>query len=605
MSRSKLTTGNGSAKRSSVSSVVSNGRTSKLRTELRRVMSDRVMKITRCSQQQTNIKKDNLLVKTIDSKSMDKTECMNKETSPKFLAKMTANMPINLSPKSVANHIQLQPIKTFDLKDEQSLVDHIVGLYNDLVKSNGIGSIILAVQSIVNSITHYIAVNELEVRTMVDRMLKDHLLKSGIELRQKYADDLGSEKLRVEGQVQVMLQIENYIFGNVRDGKVRVDDDWVWDIANSIRWLKQTFKDFKIERFLFGEIYANYSLNAPEFISSLMEELGYDKEDNNASESSSEDESVHSPTIPLNTSDSTGNKLKIISSSSKFLSQLSQTACNEDTNSNFSLMGGVNSLFEDDEEVSTDVGFDGQNDEESCSQQYFGGGDREKVDILDEFIKKKSTNNKGSSFVQSSMRSIVIQKKRTRLKIRSPFKSPTKSMTSSKQSRRSPRIKDKQIILPGDEKKRPRSYLITDTPDHKQNSTIITTRQEKLRKRFSFQISNASASSPSVILPSVPDTPVKSANEPVETTITTTGSLFPFQKMYPSPSKSFMSPQKGYAFASPQKCYITPQKIIPGSPLKVYATPSPKRSNFPSQSPLASVPASPLRKSPVQRVIFR
>ncbi len=58
------------------------------------------------------------------------------------------------------------------------------------------------------------------------------------------------------------------------------------------------------------------------------------------------------------------------------------------------------------------------------------------------------------------------------------------------------------------EKKRPRSYLITDTPDHKQNATIITTRQEKLRKRFSFQQFANSASSPS-ILPSVPDTPVK------------------------------------------------------------------------------------------------
>ena len=54
--------------------------------------------------------------------------------------------------------------------------------------------------------------------------------------------------------------------------------------------------------------------------------------------------------------------------------------------------------------------------------------------------------------------------------------------------------------------KRPRSYLVTDTPDHKQNATIITTRQEKLRKRFSFQQFN----SPNTSLPIVPDTPVKS-----------------------------------------------------------------------------------------------
>jgi hypothetical protein len=51
-------------------------------------------------------------------------------------------------------------------------------------------------------------------------------------------------------------------------------------------------------------------------------------------------------------------------------------------------------------------------------------------------------------------------------------------------------------------RKRPRTYLITDTPDHKQNSTIITTRQEKVKKRFSFQQFNS--------LPVVPDTPVKS-----------------------------------------------------------------------------------------------
>ena len=50
--------------------------------------------------------------------------------------------------------------------------------------------------------------------------------------------------------------------------------------------------------------------------------------------------------------------------------------------------------------------------------------------------------------------------------------------------------------------KRPRACLITDTPDHKQNSTIITTKQEKLRKRFSIQQFNA--------LPVVPDTPIKS-----------------------------------------------------------------------------------------------
>ena len=61
-----------------------------------------------------------------------------------------------------------------------------------------------------------------------------------------------------------------------------VDDDDVWEIANLIRWLNQLFKDkFKIERFLFGEIYANYYTASPEFLFSLMEELGYDNSNQN------------------------------------------------------------------------------------------------------------------------------------------------------------------------------------------------------------------------------------------------------------------------------------------------------------------------------------
>ena len=103
-----------------------------------------------------------------------------------------------------------------------------------------------------------------------------------------------------------------------------------------------------------------------------------------------------------------------------------------------------------------------------------------------------------------------------RLKIRSPYKSPSKAMLNkrvvlgqeSHSARRSPRIsKDKQIISNDETNNRKRkSYLITDTPDHKQNSTIITTRQEKLRKRFSFQQFNTAPAQ----LPVIPDTPVKS-----------------------------------------------------------------------------------------------
>lgn len=58
----------------------------------------------------------------------------------------------------------------------------------------------------------------------------------------------------------------------------------------------------------------------------------------------------------------------------------------------------------------------------------------------------------------------------------------------------------------GGARKKPKTYLITDTPDHKQNSTIIRTKQEKLKKRFSFH--QLSTNSPA--LPVIPDTPVKS-----------------------------------------------------------------------------------------------
>jgi len=84
----------------------------------------------------------------------------------------------------------------------------------------------------------------------------------------------------------------------------------------------------------------------------------------------------------------------------------------EESNCSFSVIGGVNSLFEDSEEIGTrgsENQFEGLNDEESCSQH-----PAEKIDVLDEFFSKKKTTNKGSSFSQTTVRSIVIQKKRVR-----------------------------------------------------------------------------------------------------------------------------------------------------------------------------------------------
>ncbi len=269
--------------------------------------------------------------------------------------------------------------------------DHIVTLYDDVVRSQG--SIVFAVQSIINSLTHYAEANQLDNKTNLHEMLKAHLFKTPIDLKQKYIDDELSDKLKLEGQLQVLLQIENYIIANVSatSGKVKVDDDWVWDIANSIRWLKQKFKDFKIERFLFGEIYASYFTQAPDFISSLMEELGYDKEDNGAESSSDTESPKKSPlrAVASQSEPSDANKPKMVSSSAKFLSQLSSepgsgvklsSLLQEDSNSNFSVFGGVNSLFEEEEKPG--------NDFVELSEASNQPIEKEK-DILDEFMKKK------------------------------------------------------------------------------------------------------------------------------------------------------------------------------------------------------------------------
>lgn len=59
-----------------------------------------------------------------------------------------------------------------------------------------------------------------------------------------------------------------------------------------------------------------------------------------------------------------------------------------------------------------------------------------------------------------------------------------------------------KVLLDDGERKRPRSYLVTDTPDHKQNATILTIKQEKVRKRFSIV-------NPTTNSPVVPETPIK------------------------------------------------------------------------------------------------
>lgn len=183
-----------------------------------------------------------------------------------------------------------------------------------------------------------------------------------------------------------MLQIENYIAANAN--KTKVDEDWVWEIANSIRWLKQAFKDFKIEKFLFGEIYANYFQMASDFILSLMEELGYDKDDNtNESSTTTPSESPCKKYLndsnnetkePINPSIS---RLLTHSASNPALSHLMR----EDSNSNFSFTGGVNSLFEDEDRTTTNNDSDLVENEEASQAANLDDGDK----LLNDLKKKK------------------------------------------------------------------------------------------------------------------------------------------------------------------------------------------------------------------------
>jgi hypothetical protein len=182
LGRNKMT--NSTSKKTAAAVLSGSSKSSKLRTELRRVMSDRVLKITRCSQQQ-NVEKikqrltsgsENLLTlnsstllqqpqqsqhqtngnnnylneankivptnkvhsliavplaatvtttttnvttslnSSIGYVSQPKEFLINKETSPKFLAKLTMSQTI-ISPNSKlnANKISLLPIKTFGI----------------------------------------------------------------------------------------------------------------------------------------------------------------------------------------------------------------------------------------------------------------------------------------------------------------------------------------------------------------------------------------------------------------------------------------------------------------------------------------------------------
>lgn len=216
----------------------------------------------------------------------------------------------------------------------------------------------------------------------------------------------------------MLLQLENYIILNTVANKVKVDEDFVWETANSIRWLSQTFKEkFKIEKFLFGEVYASYFGTAPELTVSLMEELGYDKDDNldetNSSANSSPSTSI---LVTPNKSPSVSNQIPTATSVSKNANNYSQfneqaskelsqsnsslklahrlgsfsnpTLLREDSNSSNScaFTGRVNSLFEDYNQ-SNDV--DSHENDDYISSQNNEDRDRDSDDLLNDFIRKK------------------------------------------------------------------------------------------------------------------------------------------------------------------------------------------------------------------------
>ena len=247
-----------------------------LRDGLRRVMSDRVMKITRCSQQQ-NVEKvkqkmvvdllasaiatpvfsgnatssqiaaagadavvqmitspedftrsqpvttttetvmhavrsqisPNMIAMTPKMASDLAQRLVNKDPSP-LLAKIgstTKLSPQLISAVVAANVIQqqnqvtkisLQPIKQFDLKDKESLIKHIKTVYDDVQETSG--SLIMAAQSITNSISHYVRANQLDLKTTCAEIFKEHLLKTTIQLKQKYQKHQpgSEEKLKLE-----------------------------------------------------------------------------------------------------------------------------------------------------------------------------------------------------------------------------------------------------------------------------------------------------------------------------------------------------------------------------------------------------------------------
>lgn len=191
------------------------------------------------------------------------------------------------------------------------------------------------------------------------------------------------------GQLQILLQIELYLIENLnaQTNKVRIDDDWIWEIANVMRWLSQVFRDkFKIEKYLFSEIYANYFQAAPEFILNLMEELGYDKED---SQITSPGKSSQSPSNKQQRTSLTSNSEQNEKQQQQQQVNHSFSSNNDSVVSNYTVLFGVDSLFE--EENDSDVhDTSNNNGEEVAGSSQSQKATFDQDDPLNSFIKKKT-----------------------------------------------------------------------------------------------------------------------------------------------------------------------------------------------------------------------
>lgn len=181
------------------------------------------------------------------------------------------------------------------------------------------------------------------------------------------------------------MALEEYINSNSSSSKISIDEDFVWEVANSVRWISQTFKEkFKIEKFLFGEIYPSYFAIAPELILSLMEELGYDKEENLDESCNSSNAASASNSLLVTPNKSPNRLLKNDNNYSQFSESFSK---DEAPNSTLGGISKLNALFEDfcpKNEIESN-----ENDELAPSQKN-EEKDNDSDDLLNDFKKKKT-----------------------------------------------------------------------------------------------------------------------------------------------------------------------------------------------------------------------